>query len=470
MATQCIHCGSELYAGQRFCRYCGKSSGQLDEETMPTQAMPPQPGADPQRETGRTAPQYRPDTNPVYTPPSAAGSYQPSPMPPAMRHPFYPAAPPAKGRTSWGWIIGLISFGLIGALVLTVVLVSRTVRNNTGRVQDVPASSARGSERNFGELGVEGRSIVVTGDETIIKQSFPLTANSKFSLNIASGEVRVEGWDQPVAEVQVIKRGGSRNDRPRSRVFFNDSGGDLSFRFDQGGARNVEIEVLVKLPRGLKQVNIEGTSAELTVAGVNSDVVVKTTSGQIEISDIKGEVTASSQSGGAQISDVEGNVSSSTASGTQSLENIKGRVSVNTASGDIEMEEIAGSVKANTASGDLSATFASVPSGEPVEFNTASGDIELKFEAPINFALDAKTISGEIKIDGIPGITVEKQTPGERAVGPIGNGGQPLTIKTASGDIRLDIEGEQPAATEPPKTTQAPEGKQQPAQGKGKGN
>jgi DUF4097 and DUF4098 domain-containing protein YvlB len=429
--------------------------------------MPPQPGTDPQREPARTAPQYRPDTNPVYTPPGA-GSYQPPTMPPAVRQQFYPPAAPAKGRSSWGWIIGLISFGLIGALVLTVVLVSRVVRNNSGRPGNTPVASARGGEKNFGELGVEGRSITVTGDETTIKQSFPLTSNSKFSLNIASGEVKIEAWDQPVAEVQVVKRGGSRNDRPRSRVFYNDSGGDLSFRFDQGGARNVEVEVYIKLPRVLKQVILEGTSAELDVAGINSEVVIKTTSGSTEISNIKGSVTVSSQSGGAQISNVEGNVTSNTASGSLSLSNITGRVDANSASGDIELEEIAGPIKANTASGDLSATIVEVPSGEPVEFNAASGDIELKFEAPINFNFEARTVSGEIRLDGIPGINIEKQTPGERANGRIGNGGPPLTVKTASGDISVSIDGEQPAASEPTKTTQAPEGKQQPDQTKAK--
>src|SRR2546423_9962537 len=86
MAEPCKNCGSELFAGQRFCRACGNPTDTLDSGEAPTQPfaddplspqgeattrrMPPPEdwGA---RHTGNTAPQSRADTNPVGKPPAA---------------------------------------------------------------------------------------------------------------------------------------------------------------------------------------------------------------------------------------------------------------------------------------------------------------------------------------------------------------------------------------------------------------
>lgn len=469
MATQCLYCGSELYAGQRFCRYCGKPSGQYDEEAMPTQAMPPQ-GADPQRERARTAPQYRPDTNPVYVPPQPS-SYQTPPGPPVMRPPLYPSVPTGKGRSPWAWIVGLISFGLIGAMVLTVVLITRTFRDNTSQSSGIPgATTPRANEEDFGRVGMPGREISVDGSETTIKQSFPLTANSRFSLDMASGEARIEGWDQPQAEITVIKRGSSRTNRSRAKIYFTNQAGDLAFRVDQSRARGVELEFLIKLPRSLRQVEINGASAELRLTGINSDVTVKSASGDVELSNIKGKVSASSQSGEIAISRIEGNVTTNTVSGSAELSEIKGRIESSSTSGKTELEEITGSAKVNSVSGQIDAAFIEIPAGEPMEFNSTSGKIDIKLNAPVNLDFEARTLSGSIEIDEALGIAVEERTPGQRARGRLGRGGQPLSVETTSGGITVNIEGKQPAAGEATEATEAPETKQQPGQAKARSN
>jgi len=471
MATQCLHCGSELYAGQRFCRYCGKPSGEFDEEAMPTQAMPQQPGTDPQREHARTAPQYKPDTNPVYTPPQQPQGYQLPVMPPALRPPLYPSAP-TRGRSSWGWIIGLVSFGLIGAMVLAVILITSAVRRNRNRsAPPAIAASTRANEKNFGDMGVAGRDISITNRETKIKQSFPLTATSRFSLNIASGDVRVEAWDQPEAEVTVIKRGGSMSERSRSQVFFTDSGGDLAFRFDQSRARGIDVEVQIKLPRTLRQVSLEGASAEMRLAGVSGEVTIKTASGEVELSNVKGAVSVNSQSADLSISNVEGNVTATTQSGAIELSGIKGHIESSTTSGEIDLRDIIGSAKVKSVSGEINAAFTEILAGEPLEFNSTSGEIDLKFNAPVNLDFEAKTISGDIDLDDSLGIPVQKQIPGQQAEGRLGNGGQELTVKTVSGGISVSIEGEQPATNAPAGAASTPESKDQATQkAKGKGN
>lgn len=470
MATQCINCGSELYAGQRFCRYCGKTSGQFDEESMPTQAMPHQPGPEPPRESARTAPQYRPDTNPVYTPPHVSTNYQPPVGPPAMRPPFYQPAPPSKGRSSWAWIIALVSFGLLGAMIVGIVFITRAVkRGSPPNNRTTAPSSIRAGEQSFEEKEVGGRTISSAGNTTVIKQNFPLTANSKLSLNIPSGEVNIEGWDQPYAEVKMTKSGGSSSDRLKPSIFYNDGGGNLAFRIDQSNARNVVVGVQIKLPRIIKEVSIEGASAELNLEGITGEVIARTKSGQVDLSDIKGPILAESQSGEITISGVEGNVTVNTTSGALNISDIKGNIDSNSVSGETEIREIIGTASVKSVSGGISATFLEVIPGKSLSFNSTSGDIDLVFSAPANLDLDARTLSGDINIDEDLGIDVQKRTPGQQASGSLGTGGQELKINNTSGDITIEIDGENSGGRDATKPPPAPESKPQ-DQAKGKSN
>ena len=118
MTEICKTCGSELFAGQRFCRACGNSTETLDSGEAPTQQFGDDPlssqgeattrqmqppddwGA---RSVGNTAPQARPNTNPVGKPPAAyqaPNAYQAPPTsyqlppPPAWRPPQYAPPPP----------------------------------------------------------------------------------------------------------------------------------------------------------------------------------------------------------------------------------------------------------------------------------------------------------------------------------------------------------------------------------------
>src|ERR1044071_7815189 len=94
MAEPCKTCGSELFAGQRFCRACGNPTDTLETSEAPTQQMPPATGEAPTqrmpemsddwgaRGSAHTAPQSRPNTNPVNRPPAAYQAPNPYQAPP----------------------------------------------------------------------------------------------------------------------------------------------------------------------------------------------------------------------------------------------------------------------------------------------------------------------------------------------------------------------------------------------------
>lgn len=333
--------------------------------------------------------------------------------------PQVPPYNPPKKRSTWGWIVALISIGLFAAMFLGFLLIGRQIRERVRTRVDPPqVSTPNTGETAFGEQGAS-----FSGRETIITKSFPLSAASRISINNPSGEISIESWDQPQAEVRVIKRGGSRSDRRNTEIYYAAEGDNLKIRTaTPTRGRGVEVAYEVKLPRTLKLVTIESASGSVVISDLTSAVSVSTASGDVQLSDITGDITLNS------------------ASGDVSLSEIAGKIKASAASGSIALTDITGSVQANTASGDIKAVFESVTPGEPLEFSTASGDVEVMFKSDINADLDIETIKGEIEIAEKFQISLEKQIVGQRASGRIGAGDQRLKINTVNGDIKVTAE------------------------------
>ena len=400
----CSNCSAEVFAGQRFCRSCGRPTEQHSEENVPTQMMPPAG----QRSPADTAPPASPYTSPVYTPP---GYYQPvAPMSPV------PAYVPPRTRSGWGWIVAMVGIVVLSFIIMGVVFFSRAVRPSRETLGPPPPPPPPPGER---QLGLSRDGAVESSRETQLKPiTFALSANSKFSLQNVNGDISIEGWDKSEVEVSVTMHGGSVADRRALAIIPSTDGGNLSLRT---GARGdgIKVDYVVKVPRRLAGISLEA---------VNSD---------INLSEVGGPVAVNNANGNVSISGAKGSVSVTTKSGSVDLSGITGDVSITVASGSIQLADVEGAVEARTISGDLSAAFNSVAPGKPIKIATTSGDVELDIKPELDADLRAQTISGDIEIDEAFGVEVAKQLVGRRANGRIGKGGLPLTIDTVSGDIRI---------------------------------
>lgn len=363
---------------------------------MPTQRMGPDFG-EPRRQAN-TAQPGRPDTSPVYVPPPyyQSQTYQP----PHMQQTMPPYAP-ARTRSPWGWIIALVSIGFFAAIVLAIFIVTSNEPVERRRGTPPPQQQA------------------AAASSKPITDSFPLSANATVALRNVSGNVTVEGWDEPRADVKITMRGGTAAEREALKVVIEKKPDNLSIQLPQGRNNNISVDYEVKLPRKLAKLEVSGASSAIEIRGIQA------------------AVTASTQSGSIDLTDVTGDVSVNTASGTIELDDVTGKIIANAASGSIGLNSVSGTVKSNTASGSIEAVFDKVDETIGLEFNTASGNIELQFEDELNAELDADTTSGDIVVDDSFGVTVEKKTVGQRASGQIGQGGPPLKIRTVSGDIRV---------------------------------
>lgn len=406
MTERCGSCGAELFEGQQFCRACGAPTRQFSGEELPTQLLPhqqQQQPSQPQNTPLSTAPLSggRNTSDPVY----GAGypSYQPSPVvplspPPQQRHtsPVGIAATPPR-RRSRGWlyaVIALLIFFGGASLVAGLFFANRTqraVRVTRPKVVVPPAPQVmpplppqfEGDEDTL----LENEGAEVDGNQTTLTKTYPLAKNGSFALHNINGDITVEGWDEQQAEVKIIKRGGSPQARDALRIMREQSADRLVFNTMPEGGRAggvQEVQYVVKLPRNLRELEIvsSNSNVELTNAHAAS-------------------------------------------------------ISVMVQRGNIELEDVSGTVNSRTTKGNTTVVVGDAARTAPQVYNGISGNIEIELSPEVDAELKAETISGDIEVDEDLGIKVEKRMIGQQAVGRIGKGGQPIVVKTVSGNIKI---------------------------------
>jgi hypothetical protein len=395
MSERCSNCGAELFAGQQFCRACGASVRAGGEEA-PTQLFPA-PGESPTT-TSRLDPR---GTDPVrdprptgYQPPT----YQAAPPAPFGRTAPLGAAPPSRGRG--GWIVAIVAVAVVSILgTLAVVFFLRArhperivVRQSHGAGEGVPAPpippdlpervreaiAATGAPLPIDEADAE-----VSSDETEFTKTYDLDARATFSLKNFNGPVRIEGWDEAQAEVRVVKRGGTPEQRRGVPVLAQRREGSLALTSVGRPGGHVSVSYEIKLPRTLKQVEVAAETSEVSVEGLAGTVVV----------DVK--------------------------------------------AGRLEFKDVTGVVRSNIIKGHTRVEYEDAHREGPQEFRANLGDVEVSFPEGFNADLKAETIDGRIEVDGDLGLQVVTAAAGRHVVGRLGEGREPLLIRVVNGDIKL---------------------------------
>jgi DUF4097 and DUF4098 domain-containing protein YvlB len=122
---------------------------------------------------------------------------------------------------------------------------------------------------------------------------------------------------------------------------------------------------------------------------------------------------------------------------------VNGGVEGDSLNGDAEGHTVNGSVRlstsgtasGNTVNGSLNLTMGRTDWRDEAKFSTVNGSITLHLPAFLSANLHATTLNGEIESD-FP-ITATGTVNRRRIDGTIGNGGQPLTLSTVNGSVKL---------------------------------
>jgi hypothetical protein len=370
-----------LFAGQRFCRACGNPTDTLDAGEAPTQQMPPTGEAPTQRMppvpddwgargAAHTAPQARPNTNPVSRPPEAyqtpnayqapPTSYQLPPPPPAWQAPRYPPQPPASTRSgsSWAIVLAVLLAILLGAIIGGRAIYTRVRDRVNAKIQQATPPPVSSTD----------------------KKVFALSSGAAVTIKTTNGSIKIEGWDEPRAEVQISRKGGG--DSPPLTIRSDDK--SLYIEAPPDG-RGGQVSFELKLPREL---------------------------GAVSLNSVNGAI---------------------------SLKEVGGQISVQTVNGVINLDDVSGVERAATMNGGIDAALHQASKDRPMVLETTNGSIKLTLDEEFDALLDASTVHGKIEVDeDLDGIKVEKKIPlGATASGKLGAGGQPLKVTTVNGPIKI---------------------------------
>ena len=370
MAEKCRNCGLELFEAQRFCRSCGAPTEQLSDEEAPTRIMPSQPPGWGAR-SGATAPTSRPETNPVYEPPSG---YQPT-VPPMYPQTVPPYTPPRK-RSPLGWVLAFIGIGLFAVLVFAVMMMARWGRRFANEIPTTRSEQvAKAGETALNESTAD--QVIPTPNETTFVKTFPLDADAAFSLQNMNGSVVVSGWDKPRAEVRAIQR-GSGNEIP---VFFTVGKKSVSIRTaETRGGRDLRYEI--KLPQELGRVDIRSVKGSIKVSDIAGTIAVEAVNGTIELSGVSGVSKAKTVNGSIksileeasnvpmEFSTVSGSIDLTVKSGfdaTLDASAVHGSISIDDQFGiSVEKQLVGQHARGEIGSG-----------GQPLKLTTVNGSIKL---------------------------------------------------------------------------------------------
>jgi DUF4097 and DUF4098 domain-containing protein YvlB len=131
-------------------------------------------------------------------------------------------------------------------------------------------------------------------------------------------------------------------------------------------------------------------------------------------------------------------IDASSVSGNVDITGAEGDIRAGSVSGDVRLERLrASSVEARTVSGEITASIESLTGNGPLSFKTVSGDVRL--EVPRNFDADLSmsTVSGDLDSDFQ--ITVSGGMSRRRIEARIGRGGRRLELATVSGSVRIGV-------------------------------
>jgi DUF4097 and DUF4098 domain-containing protein YvlB len=202
---------------------------------------------------------------------------------------------------------------------------------------------------------------------------------------------------------------------------------------DKAHEHNLSISYEIVVPADTEVKSHTGSGSQ-TISNVAGPVEANAGSGKITLTDIGGAVKAHTGSGAIHGNNIAGAFEARAGSGSIRLTQVApGDVVVRTGSGSSKLHGVVGALQARAGSGRIEVDGRQEG---PWSIDTGSGSVRIKLPVDAAFDLDAHTGSGGINIDHP--LTVQGKVSRKNLKGTVRGGGEPLTVETGSGGIRIE--------------------------------
>lgn len=253
-------------------------------------------------------------------------------------------------------------------------------------------------------------------------KSYTIATRPQLHVSVDDASIRVTTGDTKQVDFRVDYNGYTldknlhvegRQDGDRVDLTVR-SGNHFNFSWGKN-SHSVRVEIHMPINADLQ---VESGDGSVETDALLGKVDIKTGDGHISLNGVKGDIRLHTGDGHIEGRDLDGNLEATSGDGHM---NIAGRFdSLNLKTGD-------GSINAHARAGSK------IVSGWTV--HTGDGSVDLVVPSDLQANIDASTSDGHISLD-IP-VTVEGTLSTSQIHGKMNGGGQPLSIHTGDGSIRL---------------------------------
>jgi hypothetical protein len=273
-----------------------------------------------------------------------------------------------------------------------------------------------------------------------ITKPFTVTGRAKVHVETNDGSIRVSTGDAKQVEFRVEYQGYEIDKNLHVDAHQDGDKVELIARVTghwgiSWGHNTRRLHIEVRMPR-------EG------------DLDVHSGDGSVQVESITGTVKVYTGDGSVKANSLSGNIDLHTNDGSIAVDALKGDIRLHTGDGSIEGRDLDGTVDAdsgdghiriagrfeglNVKTGDGSVDTRVLPGSKMKSswtIRTGDGSVDIVLPSDFQTNIDASTGDGHISL-GVP-VTVEGTFSNSQIHGKMNGGGQPLTIHTGDGSIRL---------------------------------
>jgi hypothetical protein len=209
-----------------------------------------------------------------------------------------------------------------------------------------------------------------------------------------------------------------------------------SIHIDYVNARDISVDYEITVPVDTTLRTRSG-SGDQTIEGIHGNSDLQSGSGDMKLANLTGDIRLQTGSGDVRAHDISGSVRGGAGSGDIEVdERGSGDIDLHTGSGNVTVRGIQGAFRADAGSGDITAE--GKQSGA-WEIRTGSGNVHVRLPGNSAFDADISTSSGTIDVDSPIEMTVQGRVQESRKTirGRVRGGGPLLSVRTGSGDIRI---------------------------------
>jgi DUF4097 and DUF4098 domain-containing protein YvlB len=273
-----------------------------------------------------------------------------------------------------------------------------------------------------------------------ITKSFAVSGRANVRVETNDGSVRVSTGDSKQVEFRVEYQGyevgkslhvDAHQDGDKVEVIARVTGHwGISW-----GHNSRRLHIEVRMPREA-ELQVHSDDGSVEAESINGTVKIYTADGSVKANSLSGNIDLHTNDGSITVDSLKGDIRLHTGDGSIEARDLDGKVDADSGDGHIR---IAGRFDAlNVKTGDGSVDTRVQPGSKMATswtIRTGDGSVDIVLPPDFQTNIDASTGDGHISL-GIP-LTVEGTFSNSQIHGKMNGGGQPLTIHTGDGSIRL---------------------------------